>query len=52
MRQVMGGVVDLSRYVIRTGAWWFPAIVMCLAIGAVAAASAQVAVPTVVYVLF
>ena len=43
---------DLSRYTLRTGRWWFPVVVLLLAVGAVVALTAKVVVPTVVYVLF
>ena len=40
---------DLSRY---TGRWWFPVVLLLLAVGAVVALTAKVVVPTAVYVLF
>lgn len=43
---------DLSRYTVRTGRWWFPVVVLTLAVGALVAATVKVVVPTVVYVLF
>lgn len=52
MRHVFVGIADLIRYTTRTGAWWFPVVVVVLALGAFLAATAHVAVPTVVYVLF
>lgn len=45
-------VADLSRYTARTGRWWFPVVVLTLAVGAVVAATVKVVVPTAVYVLF
>ena len=43
---------DLSRYTLRTGRWWFPVVLVLLAVGAVVALTAKVVVPTAVYVLF
>gem|GEM_PF-4786653 len=43
---------DLVSYTVRTGRWWFPIVLVTLAIGAVVATTAKVVVPTVVYVLF
>lgn len=45
-------LLDLSRYTVRTGMWWFPVVVVVLGVGAVVAATAKVVVPTAVYVLF
>lgn len=52
LRQVCGSAVDLLRYTVRTGRWWFPFAVLVLAVGAALAATAHVTVPTVVYALF
>lgn len=45
-------VADLSRYSVRTGRWWFPVVVVLLAVGALVAATVKVVVPTAVYVMF
>lgn len=45
-------VIDLSRYTVRTGRWWFPAAIVLVGVGAAAAATVKAAVPTAVYVLF
>ncbi|MFM7069543.1 MAG: hypothetical protein ACKOYM_08805 [Actinomycetes bacterium] len=52
VRHTFGFFGDLTRYTVRTGRWWFPLVLIVLTAGAVVAAAAKVAVPTVVYVLF
>lgn len=51
-RQASRFTVDLVRYVLRTGHWWFPVVVVALGVGAFVATTVKVAVPTAVYVLF
>jgi len=45
-------VGDLARYVGRTGRWWFPLVVVILAITVAVIAAGQAVVPTAVYTLF
>lgn len=45
-------VRDLVLYTVRTGRWWFPALIVVLAVTAVVVTAAKVVVPTVVYTLF
>lgn len=45
-------VRDLAMYVVRTGRWWLPVLVITLAVTAVLVTAAKVVVPTVVYTLF
>jgi hypothetical protein len=43
---------DQITYCIRVGAWWVPLAVIILGVAVVVAATAQVVVPTAVYVFF
>ena len=43
---------DLVMYVVRTGKWWLPVLIVVLAITATVVTVAKVVVPTVVYTLF
>lgn len=43
---------DLGAYTVRTGKWWFPLLIVVLAVTATVVTAAKVVVPTVVYTLF
>ena len=43
---------DLVMYTVRTGKWWFPVLIVVLAVTATVVTAAKVIVPTVVYTLF
>lgn len=45
-------VRDLVAYTFRTGKWWFPLLIVALAVTATVVTAAKVVVPTVVYTLF
>ncbi|MCU1499185.1 MAG: hypothetical protein JWM47_3138 [Acidimicrobiales bacterium] len=45
-------VRDLVLYVVHTGKWWFPLLIVLLAVTATVVTAAKVVVPTVVYTLF
>lgn len=45
-------VRDLAAYTVRTGKWWFPLLIVVLAVTATVVTAAKVVVPTVVYTLF
>lgn len=45
-------VSDLGWYVVRTGRWWVPLLIVAMAVAAVIALVVKAAVPTAVYVLF
>jgi hypothetical protein len=45
-------VTDQLSYCVRVGAWWIPLAGVILGIAAIVAATAQVVVPTAVYVFF
>ncbi|MFN8016892.1 MAG: DUF5989 family protein [Acidimicrobiales bacterium] len=52
IRHIGRAVRDLAAYVVRTGRWWMPLLLILLAITSVVVTAAKVVVPTVVYTLF
>ena len=52
VRHVALTIRDLVMYVLRTGKWWLPVLIVVLAITATVVTVAKVVVPTVVYTLF
>lgn len=52
VRQVGSFVRDLALYTTRTGKWWFPLLIVLLAVTATVVTATKVVVPTVVYTLF
>jgi hypothetical protein len=44
--------IDLVAYGARTGRWWFPMVLLLLAVGAVLAITAKAVIPSATYVLF
>jgi hypothetical protein len=52
VRSVGRFLSDLIHYAVRSGQWWFPALVVVLVTTALVVAAAQAVVPTVVYTLF
>lgn len=52
VRAVTGMVRDLGAYVVRTGRWWIPLVIVLLSVTAIVVATTKVVVPTAVYVFF
>jgi hypothetical protein len=52
LRHIGRFVTDQVTYCVRVGAWWIPVAAVIIGIAVILAATAQVVVPHVVYVLF
>jgi hypothetical protein len=52
MRHALRLLLQFGMLGTRTGRWWFPVLVLLLAIGAMLALTAKVVVPPATYVMF
>ncbi|MCU1498068.1 MAG: hypothetical protein JWM47_2021 [Acidimicrobiales bacterium] len=52
LRHLGLAVRELVVYVLHTGKWWLPVLIVVLAVTATVVTAAKVVVPTVVYTLF